>query len=203
MSETKTNVAEWGETYERLVRRVQDAKGSERQAAFNALIEQFRFAAQSWAFQMLGDLPAAQDAAQEAFIIAYEKLDDLRDPAAFPIWLRRIVRSQCSRDLRQNAKVVPLDERAISGDDTVSVAEEQMRHDRLHLAVRGLPDHERVVTELFYLYGYSQQEIAERLGLPLTTVKKRLQYARERLRETMPIEMRLGNHLPMMRLRAA
>jgi len=52
--------------------------------------------------------------------------------------------------------------------------------------VRALPDHEREVTELFYITGYSQQEIAEQLAVPLTTVKKRLQYAREHLRETMP-----------------
>ncbi|MEO8394128.1 MAG: sigma-70 family RNA polymerase sigma factor, partial [Chloroflexota bacterium] len=58
--------------------------------------------------------------------------------------------------------------------------------EQVNRAVRALPDHEREVTELFYITGYSQQEIAEQLALPLTTVKKRLQYAREHLRETMP-----------------
>jgi len=54
-------------------------------------------------------------------------------------------------------------------------------------AVRSLPEHERVVTELFYIGDYSQQEIAEQLAVPLTTVKKRLQYAREHLRETITL----------------
>jgi RNA polymerase sigma factor (sigma-70 family) len=174
------------ETYEMLVRRAQSKYGSEREQAFSALIQQFNFAAQSWAFQMLGDVHATQDAVQEAFITAYERLDDLRDPAAFPTWLRMIVRTQCHRNLRQSHDVLPLDDTEPAVEDPVQAAEERILHDRLHTAVHALPDHERVVTELFYLSGYSQQEIAEQLRLPLTTIKKRLQYAREHLRETMP-----------------
>lgn len=134
---------------------------------------------------MLGDVHATQDAAQEAFITAYERIDELRDPAAFPTWLRAIVRTQCNRILRQR-EALPLDDRELSADDPVLTAEQRLLHEDLHTAVHGLPDHERVVTELFYLSGYSQQEIAEQLQLPLTTIKKRLQYAREHLRETMP-----------------
>ena len=49
-------------------------------------------------------------------------------------------------------------------------------------AVQALPENEQIVTKLFYLNGYSQKEIARLLELPLTTVKKRLQYARRNLR---------------------
>jgi RNA polymerase sigma factor (sigma-70 family) len=174
------------ETYEMLVRRAQAASGREREEAFSALIQKFNFAAQSWAFQMLGDIHATQDAAQEAFITAYERLDDLRDPAAFPTWLRMIVRTQCNRNRRQSRDVLPLDETEPAAEDPAQAAEEHILHANLHTAVHALPAHERVVTELFYLSGYSQQEIAEHLRLPLTTIKKRLQYAREHLRETMP-----------------
>lgn len=174
------------ETYEMLVQRAQTASGSEREHAFSALIQQFNFAAQSWAFQTLGDVHATQDAVQEAFITAYKQIDDLREPAAFPTWLRMIVRTQCNRNLRQSHDVLPLDETEPAAEDPVQTAEEHILYDSLHTAVYALPDHEREVTELFYLGGYSQQEIAEHLHLPLTTVKKRLQYAREHLRKTMP-----------------
>ena len=50
------------------------------------------------------------------------------------------------------------------------------------LVVEALPEHERAVTEGFYIQGESQKELAERLHIPVTTVKKRLQYAREHLR---------------------
>ena len=50
-------------------------------------------------------------------------------------------------------------------------------------AIAALPQHERTVVHLFYLQGFSLQEIAERLKLPTTTVKKRLQTARGRMRQ--------------------
>lgn len=186
MSAQPVDSGEKSNPYITLVERAQSAEGTERDQAFNALMEQFSFAAQSWAYQTLGDVHAAQDAAQEAFITAYEKLDDLRDPAAFPSWLRMIVRTQVGRLLRDQRDAIPLeDETALAADDLAQDAEQRLLHEGVRRAVRALPEHERVVTELFYIGGYSQQEIAERLALPLTTVKKRLQYARERLRETM------------------
>jgi type II secretory pathway component PulF len=58
-----------------------------------------------------------------------------------------------------------------------------------HEAVQSLPEHQRIVTTLFYIDGYSQREAAEILGVPLTTVKKRLHDSRERLRERMGVKM--------------
>jgi RNA polymerase sigma factor (sigma-70 family) len=174
------------ESYEELISRAQNSEDIERDKAFNALISQFSLAAHVWAFQILQDTHAAQDVVQEAFITAYERLDDLREPAAFPRWLRRIVWTHCNRNLRQSYDVVPLEDVTPATDDPASVAEQHIRDDRIRTAVQDLPEHERVVTELFYLNGYSQQEIAEYLQLPLTTIKKRLQYAREHLRETIP-----------------
>jgi RNA polymerase sigma factor (sigma-70 family) len=174
------------ETYEELVERIQNSEGDERQEAFEALVAQFSFAAQSWAYQTLGDFHTAQDVVQEALITAYEKLDELRDPAAFPGWLRRIVWTHCSRRVRQSYEVIPLADSSPAADDPATDAEQRILNDRVRRAVQALPEHERIVTELFYLNDYSIQEIAERLHVPLTTVKKRLQYAREHLREIMP-----------------
>ena len=123
------------------------------------------------------------------FFTAYQKIDDLREPAAFPAWLKRIVFSYCSRQTRRKSPfLLPLeddDAAAAQHDPSASVEDRELK-EQVTRAVRALPEHERVVTELFYITGYSQQEIAERLAVPLTTVKKRLQYAREHLRETMP-----------------
>jgi predicted DNA-binding protein (UPF0251 family) len=80
-------------------------------------------------------------------------------------------------------------------DDPARVHETAEREEKVRDAVSALPDHERSVTELFYLRGYSQQEIAETLDLPLTTVKKRLQYARERLKVAQPLIEQFYNQL--------
>ncbi|MEP7294049.1 MAG: RNA polymerase sigma factor, partial [Chloroflexota bacterium] len=143
---------------------------------------------QGWAYQALGDKHLAQDVAQEAFLTAYQKLDQLREPAAFPAWLKRIVLTHAHRITRRKSPyLLPLeDEDTPQHADPAASAEARELEEQVSQAVRSLPEHERVVTELFYITGYSQQEIAERLAVPLTTVKKRLQYAREHLRETMP-----------------
>ena len=174
--------------YELLVERAQDAQAAANDA-FAELVARFEGQALRWAYAALGDFALAQDAVQEAFVVAYQKLDQLREPRAFPAWLRRIVASQCHRLTRaKSLPVDPQDDTDIPtrvGDPDLA-AEEGDLHRQLHNAVRGLPANDREVIELYYLTGYSQGEMADMLDLPLTTVKKRLQYARERLREALP-----------------
>jgi RNA polymerase sigma factor (sigma-70 family) len=168
---------------------VQAAQQGDRDA-FNALIERYGAAARRWAFALLHDEQAAEDAAQEAFLTAYRKIGQLREPVAFAAWLKRIVLSECSRMTRRKAPEIAAmddDTPAPPDADPARDAEERERRDQVRRAVDRLPAHERQVTELFYVYGYSLDEIAHGLELPLTTVKKRLQYAREHLRENMPM----------------
>jgi RNA polymerase sigma-70 factor (ECF subfamily) len=183
--------------YEHLVRKTQAAEGQQREEAFGELIALFQSAAQGWAYNILGDAHQAQDVAQEAFLTAYQKIDQLRDPAAFPGWLKRIVLTYCNRVTRQKSpSLLPFEDEDVPLQaDPAASAEDRDMKEQVNRAVRALPDHEREVTELFYITGYSQQEIAEQLALPLTTVKKRLQYAREHLRETMPPMSKLSYDL--------
>ena len=176
------------QAHEELVKHARTANERERREAFDALMEQFQETAWRWAYNVLGDAQMAQDAAQEAFLTAYQKIDQLRDPAAFPAWLKRIVMTECSRLTRRKTPDLRRieDIESAYGDDPAASAEAREERERLMRAVRALPERERAVTEMFYLDGYSLIEIARGLELPLTTVKKRLQYARERIRETMP-----------------
>lgn len=183
-------------SYDVFVRKAQNATTeAEKHAAFDALHLLFHEKAERWARTQLDDAHLAQDAAQDAWISAYEHIDQLREADAFPAWLRRIVISQAHRQIRRkitqqtrgafDEDVIYADAQDITPNDPAQVIEvRELARDVRH-ALDELPDHERSVTELYYLTGYSQQEIAEQLALPLTTVKKRLQYARERLRKTM------------------
>src|SRR5215213_1339747 len=69
-------------------------------AAFAELMLRFEESAFRWSMLRLGDPAEAQDAAQEAFITAWLKLRQLRDPAAFGAWLKRLVATQCNRRTR-------------------------------------------------------------------------------------------------------
>ena len=157
-----------------------------RQDAFSELVVRFQDAAFEWAFSVLEDANLAQDAVQEAFVVAYQKLEQLRQPYGFPGWLKQIVVSQCHR-LTRGKKVVmqPIEStnNLATPDPELSAAVEEMElKQKVLAAIQALPDNQQVVTQLFYFKGYSQKEIAKLLELPLTTVKKRLQYARRDLK---------------------
>ncbi|MCA1849826.1 MAG: hypothetical protein LC672_01925, partial [Acidobacteria bacterium] len=76
-----------------LIHRAVDARRplGERHEAFSELVTGYQDMAFGCAYSVLSDFYLAEDAAQEAFITAWQRLDQLRAPEAFPGWLRRIV----------------------------------------------------------------------------------------------------------------
>jgi RNA polymerase sigma-70 factor (ECF subfamily) len=166
-----------------------------RAEAFGELVRRFQDLAYGYAYALLRDPHAAEDAAQEAFVAAYRNLAQLRNAEAFSGWLRRIVRTHCVRLRRsQGPLIARLDagamgcwDEADSGgaSDPALAAEAQELHEAVAAALRALPSHERVVVVLFYVGDYPQDEIARFLDVPVTTVKKRLQSARKRLQQRM------------------
>jgi len=155
--------------------------------AFGSIVRRFQDMAVGYAYSILRDFQLAEDSAQESFLEAYRHLDQLREPAAFPGWFRRIVFKQCDRITRnKHFDLSPLDaaaERAAKEPTQAEAIEQHEMTDKILAAVDSLPEHERSATMLFYIGGYSQDEVAEFLGVPVSTVKKRLYSARRRLRE--------------------
>jgi RNA polymerase sigma-70 factor (ECF subfamily) len=186
--------------------RCTDLTNEQRHAAFGQLIDRFQGALYARAVRIVRDPQLAQDITQETLLTAYQQLPNLREPAAFPIWLNQILRTHCNR-LRRRPKVatvalVALEEyEAIDidkHDPAAALAATDIR-DHVLAAIATLPEHERIVVHLFYLQEFSLKEIAERLKLPLTTIKKRLQYARGRLRVEMSetVEMGVSRRQPL------
>lgn len=154
--------------------------------AYEVIVRRFQDMAVGYSYSIIRDFQFAEDAAQEAFLEAYRNLDKLREPAAFPGWFRRIVFKQCDRITRARSfSIIPLDqeERASEEPTPADALEKREMTNKILTAVDSLPDHERAATMLFYISGYSQIEVAEFLDVPVTTIKKRLHSARNRLRE--------------------
>jgi RNA polymerase sigma factor (sigma-70 family) len=174
-------VPEWQE-------RVARARGGDREA-FEQVVRRFQAMAVGYAYSLLGDFHWAQDAAQEAFVDAYYHLGALREPAAFPAWLRRVVRKHCDRlTRRRRLSTVALEAGVEDPDPAANPAEaalRQLERDAVLRAVSSLPEHERTVTALYYIDGYSVAEVGAFLEVPQSTVKNRLHSARGRLREGM------------------
>src|SRR6267378_5908163 len=74
-----------------------DATLAEKHQAFCELVRMFQDMAYACAYAVLGDFYLAEDAAQEAFISAWQKISQLHHPEAFPGWFRRIVLTECNR----------------------------------------------------------------------------------------------------------
>ena len=138
------------------------------------------------AYSRLSDAQLAEDAAQEAFLTAYQRIAQLNDVSAFPAWLKRIALSHSDRLMRRQGppteSVDQQDRLASSSPTPEAELEASELRQRVRVAVAALPETARDVTRDYYLRGESQREISERLDIPLATVKKRLQYAREHLR---------------------
>jgi len=175
-----------GTELEELTTLVERAQCGDLQA-FGRIIEGFQGKARRYAGSVLGDSDLVDDAAQESFIQVYRGLPQLRDPAAFPGWFKKLVLNQSRRLIRgKRVRAVPLEEAAGLWADTpgpAEVAESREMKEKVLQAIGALPEIERKVASLYYFQGCSQAEIAELLGLPLTTVNNRLHSSRRLLRE--------------------
>ncbi len=134
----------------------------------------------------------AMDAAQDAFLQAYQKLDGFRGDSQFYSWLFRIaMNAGLSRMRRKSRQDVSLeaqqsrghnmtDEAAADPSDRIAQTEQQQQ---VFAALDSLADDHRVVLTLKELEGLKYEEIAELLGCPVGTVRSRLHRARAELRE--------------------
>ncbi len=165
--------------------------------AFTELVRQHQDRAYAAALTMLGDPGSAQDAVQDAFLVAFQNLGTLRAPQAFGAWLRQIVRHQASRMLRGQRFEAPVAlNTPSSSPDPADAAERRDELRRILRAIDDLPDGEREATILFYLRDHSQKTVAALLHLPVTTVNNRLHAARIKLKgELLPmLERILAQH---------
>jgi RNA polymerase sigma factor (sigma-70 family) len=170
--------------------------------AFEELVRRFQGMAVGYAFAVMGDFHRAEDAAQEAFVEVHFGLGNLREVAAFASWLRRIVFKHCDRQRRRKrVKTAPLAAGAHVAEDGPGPAERieavELREAALQ-AVMSLPEHERIVTTMFYIEDRSHKEIAGFLEVPTSTVKSRLHSARGRLKEDLmtAVAGELRRHAP-------
>jgi RNA polymerase sigma factor (sigma-70 family) len=170
--------------------------------AYSAIVRRFQDMAVGYAYALLRDFQLAEDAAQEAFFEAYRDLPKLRDAAAFPGWFRCIVFKQCDRLKRGKSfftvSLATTEEQISNAMNPVETILRNEAKDKLWQAIDTLPEHERATLTLYYISGYSQAEVGAFLNIPVTTVKKRLFSARNRLREMLfdMVENRLREQRP-------
>ena len=141
--------------------------------------------------RILRDVDRAEDALQDALVIAWRDLPELRDPDRFDAWVHRLLTNVCvehaRRDRRRFAqlRVIPLADES-APDELSSVVD----RDLLDRAFRRLTPDERAVLVLRHYVGYEPTTIAEVLGVPEGTIRSRLQHAHRAMRAAIEADAR-------------
>jgi len=135
------------------------------------------------ALGVVGDWHTAADAAQESLVKSYVRLGDLRSRGQFGPWLNRIARNT-ARDFRKQRRAGSLPSDPPAGRAEPAGGQDELVRQAVALVGR-LPDHERVVVELFYLQEMTVAQTAQTIGRSVSTVTKQLSRARRRLRQWM------------------
>ncbi len=174
----------------RLVERARDGDD----VAFAELVDLDGDLCYAIAYRILRDVQRAQDAVQQAFLIAWRELPRLRDPERFSPWLYRLVVNACYGELRRHRRwtslisVLPVDGPS-GADPTVSVDD----RDTLDRAFSRLTPEHRAVFVLHHHVGLSVADIADVVGVPVGTVKSRLHHATRSLRAAIVADSQVGS----------
>jgi RNA polymerase sigma-70 factor (ECF subfamily) len=154
------------------------------------------------ALRVLRDERYAEDAVQEAFLQVWRSAATFRaERAKASTWVLTLVHRRAvdlvRREERRQAE--PLGEEAASAEAverTEEAAWLRFERERVQSALKQLPDVQREALELAYYGGFSQSELAERLGVPLGTIKSRMFAGLARLRELLDDTTQEGSWKP-------
>ena len=157
--------------------------------ALSELYRRFARLAYGLAFRILRDDALAQDAVQEAFLGVWRSAGRFTAERAKPsTWLLTLVHRRAvdlvRREERRRTEPLQPDSEAA---DSEAPDEAELLNERqtIREALRKLPPEQREAIELAYYGGYTQSELAERLGQPLGTIKSRMFTGLGRLREAL------------------
>jgi len=182
---------------EELVRRVQQGDT----AAFDLLVRKYQHRIAALIGRYVSDWSEVQDVAQETFIRAYRAMGNFRGDAQFYTWLHRIAVNTAKNHLVAHNRRPPTDDvdiedaehfdsgiRLRDGDTPERELMRQQLEQTVMRAVEALPEELRVAINLREVDGLSYDEIAERMGCPIGTVRSRIFRAREAIdRELRPL----------------
>ncbi len=166
-----------------LIDAVRKARMGDRGAGA-VLYQHFSKAMFNLCIRMTGNHEDAEDVLQEAFVIAFKKINQLKNDNLFAGWLKKIVVSECCKLNKKKmtwATFTPLDAQSKEEEDSTWL--EAVGSKKMHEAIKALPEGCRQVFTLFAVEDYSHKQVAEHLNISESTSKSQYQRARHLLKE--------------------
>ena len=168
------------------------------ESALGALYDRYGKSAYSLAFRMLGDVHAAEDAVQAAFINIWRRAGSFSTARGTArTWIMAVVHHRSIDIGRKRRGIAPRElplefERLPENpSDTWSEVSNTLDGELLKRCLEQIPEDQRIAIELAYFEGYTQREISELKGIPLGTVKGRIRIGMAKLRKILQ-ELGLG-----------
>jgi RNA polymerase sigma-70 factor (ECF subfamily) len=169
---------------------VDQAKRGDREA-FDSLARLTGDRCMAIAFRILRDFDLADDAVQSALLTAWREIRTLRDVERFEPWLHRILTNACYAEARRRRRwsegIRVLTVEPVHGTDDYATVDNR---DQLERAFRRLTVQQCAVLVFHHYLGLPLPEVAERIGIPLGTVKSRMHHAKRALRASLDAESR-------------
>ncbi len=158
------------------------------QSALAELYDRFGRPAYGLALRILSDEGLAEDAVQEAFLALWRTAPRfVPERGKASTWILTLVHRRAvdlvRREERRRADGLDQAPEQVARDLVDEEAWLRLQRERVQAALRKLPDQQREAIELAYYGGFTQSELAERLGQPLGTIKSRMFTGLARLRE--------------------
>jgi len=157
------------------------------------LVAEYHARLYRYAYRLSGSAADAEDLVQQVFLIAHQKLDQLRDAACASGWLHTVLRNCYLKGCRKSLGL-PVSELDVSTLPAEPPAE-PIDGEGIQAAIGALDPDFKVVVLMFYFEEKSYRQIAEELQIPLGTVMSRLSRAKAHLRERLAAQ-ESGNQKP-------
>ena len=148
-------------------------------ADFNSVVKNYSSLVYSVAYSRLLSKTDAEDVFQDVFLTLYRKNKDFKDDEHLKAWLINVTLKLTKKALSKRAKALDNE----SGLDDESITFNTTEQGQVFEAITRLPQKQKICIELYYIQGYSSDEISKILSMKPSAVRMNLKRAREALRE--------------------
>jgi len=167
-------------------------------SAFDKLLDKYENRIYNFAYRISGNHEEASEITLEAFIRAFNSIKSFRRDAAFSSWMYRIVKNVFldKRKINEKHNHISLDEsyetasgfvqREVKDENSLSPEDTLLNEEKKEIIMdllSGLPDHHKIPLIMYYSENMSYEDIAKAFGLPIGTIKSRINRARTTLTE--------------------